>query len=79
VNGRVSLGRRCILLMVLVALSPAEAQAQYIDPGSSSLLWQLLVAGIVGLAFNLRHAFLALSRSLLSRRDKGSGKPIDDQ
>ena len=66
------------LLIAVLVLSPARAEAQYIDPGSASLLWQLLVAGIVGLGFTMRHYLLALYRRLFSRRDKGPRERTDD-
>ena len=70
--------RHGAILLALVCLIPSRAEAQYIDPGSASLLWQLLVAGIVGLGFTMRHYLLALYRRLFSRRDKGPGEHTDD-
>ena len=74
--------RHGAILLALVCLCPARAQGQYIDPGSASLLWQLLVAGAVGLGFTMRHYLLALYRRLFSRRGKGpsqaTGEHTDD-
>lgn len=66
------------LLLGIFLLGPERAQAQYIDPGSSSLLWQLLIAGFVGLGFTLRHYLLALWRRLFARKAKGPGVHTDD-
>ena len=41
------------LLLVLCAIFPISVLA-YIDPGSGSLLLQVLIAGLLGLAFTLR-------------------------
>ncbi len=48
---------------------------QYIDPGNSSLIWQLLLAGIAGLGFTLRHTVTTLYRRFFSRRPKGPDEP----
>ena len=62
--------RQIGMLFAVLLLSPARAQAQYVDPGSASLLWQLVVAGIVGLGFTTRHYLLALYHRLFSRGGK---------
>ncbi len=36
----------------------------YIDPGATSLLWQLIVSGIVGVGFTLRHSITRVWRKL---------------
>lgn len=41
-------------LVVVAAESPAFA---YIDPGSGALIWQAIVAGLVGAAFYFRRFF----------------------
>lgn len=66
--------RQIGMLFAFLLLSPARAQAQYVDPGSASLLWQLVVAGIVGLGFTMRHYLLALYHRLFSRRGKELGE-----
>jgi hypothetical protein len=48
---------------------------QYIDPGNSSLIWQLLIAGVAGLGFTLRHAVSTLFHRLFSKRGKGPDEP----
>jgi hypothetical protein len=51
------LGRRLLSIMILVALlqviftPPAHA---YLDPGTGSYIFQLLIAGVVGLAFVIK-------------------------
>ena len=42
-----------VLLLALIAASPRPAQA-YVDPGSGALIWQVLVAGFVGVVFSVR-------------------------
>jgi hypothetical protein len=67
-------------LTVLLALSfalPRAVYAQYIDPGSSSFLWQLLIAGFAGVAFTLRHYIAAVIRRLRRRKDDTSDEPTD--
>lgn len=41
---------RGLALAALCSSFPAAAHAQYLDPGSSSILVQVLLGGIVGLA-----------------------------
>jgi diacylglycerol kinase len=46
---------RFAVLMTLVSVLSPEAKA-YSDPGSGALLWQMLVASLVGLLFYARKA-----------------------
>jgi hypothetical protein len=41
------------VLLLLLFASEREARA-YTDPGSGALIWQMLVAGFVGMAFYFR-------------------------
>jgi hypothetical protein len=50
---------------------------QYIDPGNTSLLWQLLLSGIFGLSFALRRYVLALLRWFARRIRKDAPKDPD--
>jgi hypothetical protein len=52
-----------VILFYLASPSPAYA---YLDPGSGSYVFQLLIAGIVGLAFLVR-AYWGRIRVFLSR------------
>jgi hypothetical protein len=54
-QARISL---CLVVAVLIGTT-SEAYA-YIDPGYGSLLWQLAVAGFVGVAFYYRHLIATL-------------------
>lgn len=44
------LARGLAVAALCFSASPATAHAQYLDPGSSSILIQVLLGGIVGLA-----------------------------
>ena len=48
---------------------------QYIDPGSSSLVWQLLLVGLAGLGYTLRITLSTLYRRFFSKRNKGPDEP----
>lgn len=52
------------LLCVLLLERPAEA---YIDPGSGSLLYQALLAGLLGLGFTARRASASILNFVRSR------------
>lgn len=62
-----------ILILTLVLLIVGETQVHaYTDPGSGALLWQILVASLVGVMFYLRR-IIAWVRGLKSRRGLASG------
>jgi len=43
------------LLLVALAMFATEREARaYTDPGSGALIWQMLVAGLVGVSFYFR-------------------------
>ena len=63
----------------LLILLPARAQAQYIDPGSTSLLWQIVVAAALGLSFHFRYYLMALGRRLRFKRDDETSEGPDEQ
>lgn len=42
--------RTVLMVTAMAAVAAPDAQA-YIDPGSGTLLWQLLLAGLVGAMF----------------------------
>lgn len=63
---------RTVAAIIGVSLAvPSTLSAQYIDPGSSSLLWQLLLTGLVGASFTFRRAFTDIARRIRARRDGG--------
>lgn len=63
----------CSLALLLATPSYAHA---YIDPGSLMLLWQMLVAALVGLLFYGRRIFSYLQQGV--RRLFRSGPPADE-
>lgn len=54
-------------------LAPIPAYAQYVDPGSASLLWQLALTGVFGVAFAMRRYLMVLVRLAVRRF-----RPTDD-
>ena len=57
------------MVLALLALRGAEAPAlAYVDPGSGTMLWQVVLAGIVGALFYFR-SFLARLFSRSRRQD----------
>jgi hypothetical protein len=54
------------VLVFLAATKPAHA---YLDPGTGSYIFQLLVAGLLGSTFFLRTAIKKIRRSLGKRPD----------
>jgi hypothetical protein len=42
-----------VLLLLILILTEGRAQA-YVDPGTGSMVWQLLFAGVVGVVFYIR-------------------------
>jgi len=45
---------RAIFLMVLLAFGTEREARAYTDPGSGALIWQMFVAGLVGVGFYFR-------------------------
>ena len=59
-----------VAAMLLVAEAPAHA---YIDPGSGSLLYQALLAGLLGLGFTFRRTTATVSRFFRRMTGRSSG------
>ena len=53
-----------VAVLTLAVMSDAHA---YIDPGSGSLLLQMLVAGVIGAVFKFRSALTVFWQSIKSR------------
>jgi hypothetical protein len=45
---------RIIFLMALAAFATEREAHAYTDPGTGALLWQMMVAGLVGVGFYFR-------------------------
>lgn len=70
------LSRPTFLVIVLVASIASDTKAfGYVDPGSGTLIWQFLVAGIAGVLFYAQSLF----RSLFSSGKKRRNTPKDAQ
>lgn len=62
-----------VLTIIVVFASPASA---YIDPGAGSLILQLVLGGLAGLALTLKLYWRKLFGGLASRKDAVT--PVDD-
>ena len=49
-----NLPSRAIFLMALAMFATEREARAYTDPGSGALIWQMLVAGLVGVGFYFR-------------------------
>jgi hypothetical protein len=49
-----NLSFRIIFLMALAAFATEREAHAYTDPGTGALLWQMMVAGLVGVGFYFR-------------------------
>jgi hypothetical protein len=58
-----------------MALNPSVLSAQYVDPGSASVLWQLLLAGVFGVVFTFRQHIVSLARAFLNRFRRSGNEP----
>jgi hypothetical protein len=52
-----SSGRLIALWLLLVLLLVPDTAQAYIDPGTGTMIWQMLVAGFLGALFYLRRLF----------------------
>ena len=66
--GRPSHAGRAVSLVLLVLLIERPAAA-YTDPGTGTLIWQILVAGLVGVSFYFRKITSVLKRRKQNRQD----------
>ena len=71
--------RQVGIVAALLILLPARAQAQYIDPGSTSLLWQMLVAATLGVSFHFRYYLKALVGRFRSKRNDETSEGPNEQ
>jgi hypothetical protein len=51
-GGQSAFRSRLAIVVMLLLGAEREARAFYVDPGSGSLLWQLLVAALLGIRFH---------------------------
>jgi len=72
---RGGLNARLIVLLLIPVVGTARFAHAYVDPGSGSFLFQMLVAGMLSLAFTVRH-YWSRVRSYV-RRLFSSGAPDD--
>ena len=71
-----SRGTRLAMYGVVAFVFAAEVPAfAYIDPGSGSLIYQALLAGLLGLGFTFRRTTASIARLLR----RVSGKPADGE
>lgn len=63
-----------LALAIALCLYPRSLYAQYIDPGGASLLWQLLLSGLLGVTFVLRQTLLGIVRRIGRRPAKQAAK-----
>ena len=66
---------RVVLLVLLVTLLPRVAEAQYMDPGATSLVVQLVIAGVVGFATVLKLYWKKLTGLVRKRASSPSEDP----
>jgi hypothetical protein len=68
---------RLVLAVIAVCISTSSAHA-YLDPGTGSILFQVLLGGIAGLAVAVKlywHKFLSLAGLSRPAREGGRSKP----
>jgi hypothetical protein len=64
--------RLLLCLLCLQVLLPSEAHA-YLDPGTGSFVFQMIVASIVGAAVTLK-MYWRQAKTFLLRRDRGANE-----
>lgn len=71
------LGRRLspavIVAVAVLVLLPPPAQAQYLDPGAGSIILQVVVAVVIGVAATLK-LYWGKVTGIVSRRSRGGSK-----
>lgn len=66
-NTATMLSHASVVLLLLVVVLPRDVQA-YLDPGTGSLVFQAIVAGLAAAAYGLRSYWTRI-RSFFSRTD----------
>jgi hypothetical protein len=71
------MNKRALLQLSIVGVAmmlvcPADAWA-YVDPGTGSYLFQILIAGGLAASYSLRRYWDALKAALLGKREPSSG------
>ena len=61
-----------LLMLLLLFFLFEEPVFAYVDPGAGSLLWQIVVAGFVGVLFYVRR----LLGSLLTKKEGKPSQPL---
>jgi hypothetical protein len=68
------LGKLLFLVLGMTFLLPGDANA-YIDPGSSAIVWQVLLAVFFGICFYVKKIRYWITGGLKKIKDKVKGKP----
>ena len=63
-----------VVLVCLVVLCFEGKAWAYADPGSGTLVWQMLLAASVGFMFNLRRIMIWV-RSVVGKKNPGGPQP----
>ncbi len=71
--------RAALIGAAALLLTPATGAAQYLDPGASSVLVQVIIAGLIGVAAVLKLYWRRLRAFVASRRKTTQGAEIDQQ
>jgi hypothetical protein len=69
---KASSGWLFVFLLMILILTEGKAAHAYIDPGTGSMLWQLLFAAGVGSLFYLRKAIAWVGRLRAKRKSDGA-------
>jgi hypothetical protein len=51
---RIAFPARTLLLILILGFATEREASAYTDPGSGALIWQALVAGVVGVGFHFQ-------------------------
>ena len=76
------MGRRVLAALACaaaLALLPTPAAAQYLDPGASSVIVQVIIAGLIGVAAVVRLYWSRIKAFIASRRKTSTEAPTDQQ
>jgi hypothetical protein len=65
----------CVLALLLAVASPETAEA-YLDPGTGSMILQVVLAAIAGVLVTLK-MYWARIRGFFAERSRGRGTPAE--
>jgi membrane protein CcdC involved in cytochrome C biogenesis len=67
---KILVGKKRIVLLAFAVIIMAYPASAYLDPGVGSVIWQILLALILGVVFTIKLYWMKIKKMLKYRRGK---------